>query len=133
MTKASPDDFVAGAVSDFPAGKHSVVKIGKLEVGVFNVNGKLYALRNICPHQFGPLCVGPVNGEMICNEETDWRFHWQRDGEIVTCPWHGLEFDITTGQCLASKRLRVRQYPVEVADGQVVVILRSGSGRPPES
>jgi nitrite reductase (NADH) small subunit len=44
-----------------------------------------------------------------------------REGEIVTCPWHGIEFDITTGKSLSSPRLRVRTYPVAVEDGQVKV------------
>ena len=82
---------------------------------------QLYALPNVCPHQFGPLCAGTVNGTMACSAETGWRFAWVREGEIVTCPWHGIEFDITTGRSLASPRLRVRTYPVIVEDGQIKV------------
>ena len=44
-----------------------------------------------------------------------------REGEIVTCPWHGLEFEIATGRCLASPRLKVRTYPV-VVDGDRITI-----------
>ena len=46
-----------------------------------------------------------------------------REGEILTCPWHGLEFDLTTGRCLANPRVRVRQYPVAVEDGLVKLLL----------
>ncbi len=46
-----------------------------------------------------------------------------RDGEIVTCPWHGMEFDITTGRCLANPKVRLRSYPVTVEDGQVKLVL----------
>jgi len=98
-----------------------VVKLGRVEVGVFNVDGDFYALPNVCPHQFGPLCEGTVNGTMACSAATDWKFQWVRDGEIVTCPWHGVEFDIATGKSLSSPRLRVRTYPVAVEDGQVKV------------
>jgi nitrite reductase/ring-hydroxylating ferredoxin subunit len=110
-----------GPVTDFPPGTHRIVKIGNAEVGVFNVDGRMYALPNVCPHQFGPLCTGTVGGTTACTAETGWRLTWVREGEIVTCPWHGLEFDITTGRCLASPRLKVRQYPVAVVDGQIVV------------
>ena len=112
---------VVGPVTDFPPGTHRVVKVGKAEVGVFNVHGRFYALPNVCTHQFGPLCAGTVSGTMAASAETGWRYEWVKDGEIVTCPWHGLEFDITTGQCLASPKVRLRQYAVAVEDGQVTV------------
>ncbi len=112
---------VVGPVTDFPPGSQRVVSVGRAEVGVFNVGGRLFALPNVCPHQFGPLCEGPVGGTTACSAETGWRFAWVREGEIVTCPWHGLEFDITTGHCLASAKIRLRQYVVTVDDGQVTV------------
>jgi nitrite reductase/ring-hydroxylating ferredoxin subunit len=114
-------EYVVGAVEEFPSGTHRVVKLGRVEVGVFNVNGDFYALPNVCPHQFGPLCEGTVNGTMACSAATGWRFQWVREGEIVTCPWHGIEFDISTGKSLSSPRLRVRTYPVAVEGGQVKV------------
>jgi nitrite reductase (NADH) small subunit len=116
-------EHIVGPVEDFPPGTHRVVQLGRVEVGVFNVNGEYYALPNICPHQFGPLCAGTVNGTMACSAETGWRFEWVREGEIVTCPWHGIEFDILTGRSLSSPRLRVRTYPVTVEDGQIKVTI----------
>jgi nitrite reductase (NADH) small subunit len=114
-------EHVVGMVEDFPAGTHRVVRVGRIEVGVFNVGGELYALPNVCPHQFGPLCEGTVNGTTACSAATGWQFAWVRDGEIVTCPWHGIEFDIATGRSLSSPRLRVRTYPVTVENGRVKV------------
>ena len=111
----------AGPLSDFPPGSHKVVHLGRVAVGIFNVDGELHALPNVCPHQFGPLCEGRVNGTTACSAATDWQFAWVRDGEIVTCPWHGIEFDIATGVSLVTSRLRVRTYPVRVVDGEVVV------------
>jgi nitrite reductase/ring-hydroxylating ferredoxin subunit len=116
-------EHIVGRVADFPPGTHRVVRLGRVEVGVFNVAGRFYALPNICPHQFGPLCTGTVNGTTACSAETGWQTAWVHEGEIVTCPWHGIEFDIATGQSLSSPRLRVRTYPVVVEDGQVKVTL----------
>jgi nitrite reductase/ring-hydroxylating ferredoxin subunit len=116
-------DYIAGPVADFPPGAHRIVTLGRAEVGIFNVDGRFYALPNICPHQFGPLCAGAVNGTTACSAETGWRFAWVREGEVLTCPWHGIEFDITTGRSLSSPRLRVRTYPVAVVDGQVTVTI----------
>jgi nitrite reductase/ring-hydroxylating ferredoxin subunit len=116
-------EHVVGPAEAFPEGTHRVVKLGRMEVGVFNVDGVFYALPNVCPHQFGPLCEGGVTGTTACSVATGWKFAWGREGEIVTCPWHGVEFDITTGRSLASPRLKVRTYPVVVEDGQVKVRL----------
>lgn len=116
-------DHIVGPIADFPPGSHKVVKVRNLNLGVFNIDGELHALPNICPHQFGPLAEGTVNGTMVCNAETDWQHAWLRDGEILTCPWHGIEFDITTGVSLVSPKLRVRRYAVSVQDGQVVITL----------
>jgi nitrite reductase (NADH) small subunit len=116
-------EYSVGPVAEFPVGTHRVVKVRNLEIGVFNVNGQFYALPNVCTHQFGPLCAGTVNGTTACDAATGWRFAWVREGEILTCPWHGLEFDLTTGRCLANQRVRVRQYPVAVEDGVVKLLL----------
>ena len=130
---AETEEYVVGPESDFPPGSHKIVRVRNLEIGVFNVAGTLYALHNMCPHQFGPACKGPVGGAMICNVSTGWRFQWVRSGEILTCPWHGLEFDIVTGQCLAPKNFRLRQFPVRVVDGEVRLRTRNPTQQPPES
>ena len=114
-------EYEVGAVSDFPAGCHRVVIAGKREVGVFNLDGELFALPNICPHQFGPLCEGKVNGTTTCSAATGWKVAWEKAGEILSCPWHGLEFDIRTGKSLASPRLWVRPYRVLIRDNRVVI------------
>ena len=116
-------DHVIGAIEDFPPQSHRVVQVGRIEVGVFNIDGELHALPNVCPHQFGPLCEGTVNGTTACSAATGWKFAWVRQGEVVTCPWHGIEFDISTGRSLSSPRLKVRTYPVAVADGQVIITI----------
>ncbi len=116
-------EHVIGPASEFPPGTHRVVKVRNVEIGVFNVRGRYYALPNVCTHQFGPLCEGKVDGTSACNAQTGWRYAWVRDGEIITCPWHGLEFDITTGQCLAQPKVRLRQYRLTVEDGYVKLAL----------
>lgn len=119
-------EYPVGPASDFPPGAHKIVQVGTQEVGVFNVNGDLHALINVCPHQYGPVCAGPVGGEMKCNAGTSWKFEWSRDGEILICPWHGLEFDLATGRCLAPKEMRLRKCKVNLVDGEVRVSLGGG-------
>ena len=114
-------EVVVGSVAELPPGSRRIVRLGAVEVGVFNVAGRYYALPNICTHQFGPLCQGQVSGTVVARPERGFRLEWERDGQIITCPWHGLEFDLTTGRCLAYPRLKLRSYRVRVENDQVVV------------
>ncbi|HSL00282.1 MAG TPA: Rieske 2Fe-2S domain-containing protein [Rubrobacteraceae bacterium] len=117
------EEHVVGDASDFPEGTHRVVRIGRREIGVFNIRGELYGLPNVCPHQTGPLCEGgPPLGTLVAREE-DWKFEWVHDGEVVACPWHGLEYHVPTGQCLAYPNIRLRRYEVVVESGKVKVLL----------
>jgi nitrite reductase/ring-hydroxylating ferredoxin subunit len=115
-------EHVVGDASDFPAGSHQVVTIGGRQIGIFNINGEFYGLPNVCPHQTGPLCEGKATtGTLVAREEDDWKFRWDYEGEIVACPWHGLEYHIPTGRCLAFSNINLRCYEVRVEDGKVKV------------
>ncbi len=117
------EKYVVGAMSDFPVGSHRVVEVKNRKIGIFNVNGELYALPNLCPHQVGPLCEGRVSGTLAANKETNWQLKWTADGEIISCPWHGLEYEIRTGSCLAYPQIKLRTYQVTVDEDMVNVVL----------
>ena len=117
------NEYVVARVEELPKGSHVVVEVQGREIGIFNVNGKFYGLPNVCTHQNGPLCRGAVTGTLVVSAETGWKLQWVHDGEIVRCPWHTLEYNITTGQCLAHPKRRLRTYEVKVENGQVKVIL----------
>lgn len=72
---------------------------------VFNVDGEFHVLDGICPHSGGPLGKGMLQG---C---------------VVTCPWHGWQFDVTTGQHQLSPGICQPGYAVEVVDGMVSIQL----------
>ncbi|MBA2713428.1 MAG: Rieske 2Fe-2S domain-containing protein [Rubrobacteraceae bacterium] len=116
------EEYVVGDLSDFPEGAHRVVKVGRREIGVFNIGGKLYGLPNVCPHQTGPLCEGkPALGTLVARSDNDWKFEWVNEGEIVACPWHGLEYHVPTGQCLAYPNITLRSYEI-LLDGEEVKV-----------
>jgi nitrite reductase/ring-hydroxylating ferredoxin subunit len=114
-------DYIVARVDDFPAGTRKMVQAGRVEVGVFNIEGRYYALPNTCVHQFGPVCEGRISGTLMADEGTHWQPAWVQEGEILICPWHALEYDVATGRCLAYPKVRLRQYPVRV-DGEHVVV-----------
>lgn len=118
------EEHVVGSLSDFPVGSHRVVRVGRREIGIFNIGGELYGLPNLCPHQTGPLCEGKTaTGTLVSRQENDWKFEWVHEGEVVSCPWHGLEYHVPTGGCLAFPEIKLRRYEVLVESGEVKVRL----------
>lgn len=121
QSRAQTRQHIVADLADFPAGTHRIVVVNGREIGVFHTQDGFFALPNLCPHQIGPLCKGKVSGTLVSTAETDWRIQWAHDGEIVTCPWHGLEYHIPTGQCLAYPEVKLRTYEVWVEDEQVIL------------
>lgn len=109
-----------GSVAEFPERTVRVVRVGTSEIGIVHWEGQFFALRNICPHEGAGLCQGTVRprimaaavGEITADQTTP----------VVTCPWHGWEFDARTGQSLfGDAKCRVRTYPVR-AEGDTLVV-----------
>jgi len=115
------EPYPVASVADVPEGTHIVVTVRGREIGVFNVHGQYYALPNACFHQNGPLCRGATSGTLVANADTGWKPAWTCEGEILVCPWHALEFNVTTGQCLAYPNRRLPTWEVKV-DGQQLVV-----------
>ena len=80
------------------------VTAGGQAIAVFHLDGQYYAIGNACTHRGGPLCEGEV------------------DGTTVTCPWHGAQFDITTGKNLAPPApAAVARYNVRVSGESIEI------------
>jgi nitrite reductase/ring-hydroxylating ferredoxin subunit len=110
---------VVARVEEIPPGERKIVTVAGRSIGIFNVNGEFFALRNRCPHQGGPLCEGRLFG--VLQARVPGEVEYTRAGEIITCAWHGWEFDIRTGQSWCSpERLRVRRYDVSVESGDAL-------------
>jgi nitrite reductase/ring-hydroxylating ferredoxin subunit len=89
---------------EVPDGTGKVVQAGGKVLALFNIGGTFYAIDNRCTHVGGPLGEGEV------------------EGTVVTCPWHGSKFDVTTGQVVGPPARRpVATYPAKVVKGEVFV------------
>jgi NAD(P)H-dependent nitrite reductase small subunit len=97
-------DFVKVAeAGDVPAGTGKCVEAGGKQIAIFNVDGTFHAIDNTCLHRGGPLGEGEL------------------DGKVVTCPWHGWQYDVTTGGNLDDETARVARYDVKIENGAVLV------------
>lgn len=93
------------APGEIAEGQGRVVEVEGRTLALFNVGGTLYAIDNTCPHRGGPLGEGDV------------------EGAIVTCPWHGWRWDVTTGRNANNPTVQVACYPVSVERDGVFVVL----------
>ncbi len=116
----------AARTSDLPPGARRIVTLGNRSVGLFNVHGEFIAVLNVCPHEMAPVCKGRLGGTTA--PSLPGQLKWEREGEILYCPWHGWEFDLLTGACLTDRR-RLRRFPTSVEDGMVYVDLSPGATR----
>ena len=112
---------VVGTVEEIPPGGRKIVKLEGREVGIFNVGGEYFALKNVCPHQGARVCLGKVVGTTL--PSAVYEYQYGRAGEILRCPWHGWEYEIRTGQALIDPKVRVVTYPVVVEAGGVMVTI----------
>ncbi|OHB76734.1 MAG: hypothetical protein A2Z34_02760 [Planctomycetes bacterium RBG_16_59_8] len=90
-------------VSDIPQGTGKCVEVAGKAVALFRVDGDIHAIKNLCPHQGGPLADGMM------------------DGKEVLCPWHEWRFDVVSGNSSSVPRARVRTYNVKV-EGEDVLL-----------
>jgi nitrite reductase (NADH) small subunit len=97
------------SVREVPRGTCKVIQAGGKTIALFNIDGAFYAVDNACTHRGGPLGEGRV------------------DGTVVTCPWHGNRFDVTTGRVITGTRA-VTTYAVHIEGDEVLIDLFKTAG-----
>ena len=90
-------------LDELPPGKAKEVEHEGRIYALFDVDGVISCIDGICPHQGGPLAEGEVQGT------------------VVTCPWHGWTFDVTSGQVTPNRTAGVACYLVELRGEDVYV------------
>lgn len=90
-------------IDECPEGSAAELVAEGRVIALYCVAGQYFALDGICPHQGGPLGQGRLTG---C---------------VVTCPWHGWQYDVRTGQHQSIDSLKHRSYPVKVEGRQILV------------
>ncbi|MDH3674474.1 MAG: non-heme iron oxygenase ferredoxin subunit [Anaerolineae bacterium] len=89
--------------SDLAPGEKMLVEYEDEDVGLFNIDGKFYAISDVCTHDDGPLVEGTL------------------DGEYIICPRHGARFHVKTGKQTMPAVSPVPRYKVKIDDGDVLI------------
>lgn len=83
-------------------GTGQVIEVKGRSIALFQIQGNVYALDNSCLHRGGPLGEGEI------------------EEGIVTCPWHGFEYEVATGQCKTAPG-KLKTYPVKVEGEEIYI------------
>ncbi|MGZ4178441.1 MAG: Rieske (2Fe-2S) protein [Solirubrobacteraceae bacterium] len=108
---------IVARAGEIAPGERKLVRVAGRSIGVFNVAGEYFALRNRCPHQGGPLCEGFQFAPL--RSAGPGEYARGAAGEIIRCPWHGWEFSVRTGRSwFDPERTRVRSYPASLRSAE---------------
>ena len=108
-------------VAEIADGEKIIVEVEGISIGVFNIGGEFFALRNLCPHQGAPLCEGHI--QTTHAPTPVGQFVTALEQRVLRCPWHAWEFDIPSGQALYDAKARVATYQVRVENDEITLVL----------
>ena len=98
----SPNRYETVArVDEVEPGTVRTLRVGEREITLARVDGEFYATQAHCLHLQGPLGDGRL------------------EDHVLTCPWHGWQYDVRTGQNEFDLAIQLRTYDVQVDDGEV--------------
>ena len=86
-------------------GARKIVQVGDLSIGVFHHKGEWYAVHNHCLHRGGPVATGKL------------------EGDVLTCPWHGYQYDVTSGQLLVDPTSKLDIYRLTIREDEIFLAL----------
>ncbi len=113
-----------GGSEELPERGRIVVDVDEITVGVFRIDGDLYAWESTCPHVDGPICQGlmvPAVREVLDEKRAIKGSVFDETDMRICCPWHGMEFSIKTGKHPANAKLALRKVAVSEAGGRIFV------------
>ena len=119
-------EIYAGKTSELTEGDRKVIVEGDIEVGVYRRHGKFYAYKNLCAHQGGPVCEGIMMAkveEVLAPDRTYQGLRFNHNEIHIVCPWHGWEYVLATGVCVADRRYRLTKYEVIDRGGDLYVLV----------
>ena len=114
-----------GKASEWKDGSRQIVRVGSEEIGIFKHEGQYFAYSNYCLHQGGPACEGLTIAkveERLREDKTSMGLFFSENQMDFVCPWHGYEYDMRTGECIADRRLKLKKFNVLQEGDELYVV-----------
>jgi nitrite reductase/ring-hydroxylating ferredoxin subunit len=117
-------EVFVGKFADFEMNDRRIIRHGELEIGVLKRGETFHAYSNYCLHQGGPACEGLFMARVDDRLDDAGRslgLAFSTTETHFVCPWHGVEYDFSTGECVFDRRRKLERYDVLLRDGDVFV------------
>ena|SRR5438093_2338235 len=98
-----PEFVKAAKIAEIKPGEARVVECAGKTLALCHVEGRVFALDNTCLHRGGPIGEGFI------------------DGTTVTCPWHGWQYDVRTGESKANPSIKLATFDTKVEGDEILV------------
>lgn len=95
--------FMLGPADEIAVGEFKIYNLDAIDVAVYNIEGKYYAIGINCPHAGVVITRGII------------------EGSLITCPGHGYKFDIITGKCVDDPELKLAKFDLKISNGIISV------------
>jgi nitrite reductase (NADH) small subunit len=113
-------DHDIGPAADYPPGSKKIIDVADRSIGIFNVEGQLFAVLNRCPHALAPVCLADLTGTWLAGPPDEPQYGLQ--GRVLRCIWHGWEWNIETGKTVAgTDPRRLSKYPIRIEGDRVLI------------
>jgi nitrite reductase (NADH) small subunit len=93
----------AARVEDIPPGTITAVEVDGHAIAIANIDGRFFATQHNCLHLGGPLGEGRL------------------EGKTLSCPWHGWQYDVSSGKNEFDHAIQLQTFDVKVEGGEVKV------------
>ncbi len=100
-----PDYITVAKIVDLKPGQAKIILAGGQQIALFNVGGNFYATSNVCLHMAGPLGEGDLSDQ------------------VVSCPYHGWQYDVKTGVSETNPSVKVKTYEVKTEGSSILISL----------
>lgn len=109
-------------IEDIPHNKFLIKEIKGISMGAICIDDEYHVIMNYCPHQGAEICRGKVSGTTVSKEESQ-KIAYCLKGQVLTCPWHGWEFNIKNGESLfaSKKQMKIKKFRCEVEGDKLYV------------
>lgn len=122
MTQALDGMVRLASSEEVKEGDRLILDVQSKVIGLFRSGGSVYAYLNSCPHQGGPACQGRIVPRVETIIDEGGKTHgsrWDESDMRVVCPWHGLEFRISTGEHATIPSYKLRSFLVIESEGAI--------------
>jgi len=108
------------ALDDLEEGTPHIVRVGRREIALVQWKDRVFAVRNVCPHQTQSFARG-ITRPLIERTGAQGTFAVHHDRPVIACPWHRWEYELSSGRCVIDPRVRIRSYPTVIDNERVFV------------